>query len=137
VSRTAKLLLVIEVVVCFLPITLVLVLGVIVLPMQVGLLVAGEFMALITIVVVAAGVGGLVALNSVLRWILSRPSDSMKPKMVRVLCMVGILPMLPFAFGDPPWVGVLPLICSAHLLYLGRQYVFAREESNSSDVPTA
>jgi hypothetical protein len=132
--RTARILLVAEVIVCFAPITLVLVLGVIITPLQAGLMVAGEPMALLILLVVGAGVGGLVALNAVVQWILRRPTDLMKPRVVRILASLGILALLPFATS---WVGILPLICSAHLMYLARAYVFAPADPSSTNAPTA
>jgi hypothetical protein len=121
-SRTAKILLIAEVIVCFAPITLVLILGVIITPFQVGLMVAGEPMALLTLLVVGAGVPGLAALNAVVQWILRRRTDLLTPRVLRVLASLGVLAMLPFA---TTWAGMLPLLCSAHLTCLARDYVFA------------
>jgi len=132
-TRMRRNLLLVEVGVCFLPAVLQLVLGLIVAPMQMFFLISGEsqaqFGAFSFLAIIAAGICGLVALHSVMKWLLNRTSTSLKPKTVLWLMCIGILPLIVFApFAIRNTVGVitivLPLICSAHLAWLARDYLF-------------
>jgi hypothetical protein len=71
---------------------------------------------------------GFVALFNVVRWLLIRPSHSSNPKVVLILMGLGALPLVAFtALGDTTeWqlLSALPLISTAHLAYLARDYLF-------------
>jgi predicted membrane channel-forming protein YqfA (hemolysin III family) len=127
-TGTAKGLLLLEVAICFLPMTLLLLLGVLMVPSQLGFVIAGEWSGMFLIAIVLMGISGLVALFIVLRWLLIRPSHPLNARFVLLLMCLGILPLLPYAFaGDTvTWrvVGALPLICTAHVAYLAREYLF-------------
>jgi hypothetical protein len=129
VTRSAKSILLLEVAICFAPMTLVLLLGVIMVPLQVGFLFAGEFSGLSLIAIVAMGIAGLVALFNVVRWLLIRPSYSLNAKVVLLLMCLGCVPLVVISVvGDTEvWrlLAALPLICTAHLTYLARDYLFA------------
>lgn len=128
-----KTLLLVEVGVCFAPATLQLTLGLIVAPMQIFFLVTGEtsaqFGALGFLAIVAAGICGLVALYSVMKWLLFHSATSLRPRTVVYLMCIGILPLIAFApFAVHNILGVitviLPLVGSVHLAWLARDYLF-------------
>ena len=127
-SRLAKALLLLEVAVCFLPLTLLLLLGALMVPFQVGFLMMGELGSLYVIGAVLAGLAGLVALFIVLRWLLFRPVNPFERRWTLALMCLGILPVLPIAVAGDTWfwkiLGAVPLLCSAHLAYLAREYLF-------------
>jgi hypothetical protein len=127
-SRAAKFLILLEVAVCFLPTMLVLLFGLLIMPFQVRFLIEGELAALNAIVPVVMGVGGLLALFTVLRWLFLRPTKSFDRRITLVLMCLGAIPIVPYAVaGDTVlWklAGVLPLMCTAHLAYLARDYLF-------------
>jgi hypothetical protein len=127
-TRSEKSALLIEVAICFAPMTLMLLLGFLLVPFQVAVLFTGEFSGLSLIAIVAMGMAGFVALFNVVRWLLIRPSHSLNPKVVLILMGLGALPLVAFtALGDTTeWqlLSALPLISTAHLAYLARDYLF-------------
>ncbi len=136
--KARKALLIIEVAICFLPATLILLMGVLVAPLQLLLLFQGVWQALFTLVPVACGLAGLVALVSVIRRIFGRTEATLKPKIALALIVLGLLPVLPYLFfGDTIWwqiaVGYLPLLCSIHLVYLARGYLFSGRIGQQGD----
>ena len=130
-TRLGKVLLLAEIAVCFIPISILLWLGIVMLPMQVWYLATTEAVhftgALLLVAYVAAGICGLIALYCVMRWLLYGIRANLRPKIVLFLMCVGLTPLIFVALHpEAEWkfMVVLPLICSAHLLWLSRDYLF-------------
>jgi hypothetical protein len=137
-----KHLLLVEVGVCFLPVILQLMLGLLIAPMQIFFLATAESKAKLGalgfLALVATGICGLVALHSVLKWLVFQSPTTLKPKTVLCLMAIGVLPLIVFApYATTNALGVvtviLPLVCSAHLAWLARDYLFGT--SASPDAP--
>jgi hypothetical protein len=136
----AKVLLLIEASVCFAPALLMLLLGIMMVPVQIWFLFtragkeAGANGAFEVIVLVAAGIAGVVALGNLLLSILNPRSHFLGRGWTLVGAIAGGAALLPFVYGpvDSGWwrlVGWMPLLCSAHLMYLGRGFLFTRAKN--------
>jgi hypothetical protein len=131
-SRVAKAALLLEVVLCFGPASLLLLLGLVLLPGQIYFLATGEAEAfsgaLQVMLLVLAGICGLVALCRTLSWLLFESRSSLRPQMTLVLMCIGIAPVLLYVFtggGIFWWAGgALPLVGAVHVAYLARKYLF-------------
>jgi hypothetical protein len=137
----AKVLILIETAVCFAPALLILLLGLLMVPVQIWFLFTGagkeagsdgafELMALVT-----AGAAGVVALGNLLLWILGPRSHFLGRGWTLVGAIAGGVALLPYVYGsvDSGWwrfVGWMPLLCPAHLMYLGRAFLFTRAASH-------
>jgi hypothetical protein len=123
-SRFAKTILLAEVAVCFGPITLMLLAGL----STIWALGPGASGALF-IGMMAMGVAGLVAIFCVVRWLLIRPLFTSNATIVLLLMCLGCVPVFMFALRRQgtldQLVFTLPLLCTAHLAYLARDYLFA------------
>ena len=127
---TTKVLLCIEVVVCFAPVVLLLLMGVLLIPIQ--------FVALnhepmlwqgpaALVGSVASGAIGLTTLLFVLGKLLFGGGPIGSRWVVCTGVALGALPIVPMAiFGDGRWwiLGALPLAASAHILFLAREMLF-------------
>jgi hypothetical protein len=131
-TRFGRSLLPVEVTVCFLPICVLLFLGILMVPMQVAYLATPRVeypSALLSLVsFVAAGVAGLVALCFVMRWLMYGIRAGLNPKIVVLLMCAGALPLIYFAAETDGFLGrlfyLLPLLCTAHLVWLSQSYLF-------------
>jgi hypothetical protein len=132
-----KTLLLIEVAVCFAPALLVLALGVIMLPVQIWFLFTragedGTVGAIAVIALVAGGIAGTIALANVLLRILRPPSNFLARGWTLVGILAGAATLMPYALGPVDsvgWrlVGWMPLLCTFHLIYLSRGFLFTNE----------
>jgi hypothetical protein len=130
-ARLSRVLLTIEVIVCFAPLLLMLVVGALLIPMQVlgisdePLIWQGPATLIGSVV---CGVIGLFTLIFVLANLFLGRSSIDKPALICTGVALGALPIVPIAvFGDSlPWrlFGVLPLAATAHILFLGRRMIF-------------
>jgi hypothetical protein len=144
-TRTGKKLLLLEVAACFGPITGMWLLGVLMAPFMLPDALKGEFGALMTMFMVIAGTGGLVALCQVVKWFF-QPEGRMDRRWVLALMVIILLPLATVAIGEsvdqwtkmrtsrrtdwwPVVMFTMPVLCSAHLVYLARGYLFARREA--------
>jgi len=128
---TTKTLLCLEVVVCFAPVVVLLLLGVLLVPMQFvainhePLMWRGSASLLASI---ACGGIGLVTLVFMLGSIFFRRKPLASPWLICTGVAIGALPIVPMAVYGDPWgwklVGALPLLATAHILYLGRAMLF-------------
>ena len=128
-----RFLLQLEAAVCFAPAAVLLLLGLIALPSQLYFLFANADehigVTLLLAAVTLGGIAGLVALTNLLSWIMNPSSSFMGRWWTLAGAVVGGAALLPYTIGpvDSHWwrlVGLLPLICSAHLIYLGRDFLF-------------
>jgi hypothetical protein len=141
---TTKVLLSIEVVVCFAPVLLLLLLGVLLVPFQ---LFAVNHEPLIwrgpatVIASVACGGIGLLTLLFVLGKLFFGRKPVESPTLVCTGVALGALPIIPMAMFGDPWgwklVGALPLAASAHILFLARGMLFSSWRHASRSVAVA
>ena len=141
---STKAFLCIEVIVCFAPMVLLLLLGVLLVPIQ---FVAINHEPLLwrdsafVLAQVACGVIGLVTLLSLLGSLLFGLKRIGGPWLVCTGVALGALPIVPIAvFGDPwGWklLGVLPLAATSHILYLSRRALFSSWRHALGSVATA
>ena len=129
----AKIAIVAEVTLFFTPITLMLLLGLTILPYQiVFLLQSGELVSMIFLLICVAGVSGLAGLVIVLRFIFN-PKCSMPVPTTTIFMVVPALVYLLITVIDlifepglmsKGWAALFPapLLVSIHLLYLARNY---------------
>jgi hypothetical protein len=130
----AKALLMIETTVCFAPAGALLCVGLLMVPTQIYFLITGPGEASLTgpltvIALTAGGAAGVVALLNLLFWIVDRPSAFIGRYWTLAGAIAGGAALLPYTAGevDSPWwrlVGWMPLVCSIHLIYLGRDFLF-------------
>ncbi len=126
-----KVLLTIEVVICFAPVALMLLLGLVVAPVQIVQAVDDPLnwrSAISIIGEVACGVIGLATLVLVLGKLFLGRTTINNPMLVCIGAALGALPLLP-AFGAGVGAlrlaGLLPLAVSAHILFLARRMLFS------------
>ncbi len=140
-TRLRRVLLQIEVGICFAPLALQLSLGALIAPMQVYFLLTAEprakLGALVAIALIAAGLCGLVALGSVMSWLLYRKRTTLKPRTVVLLMCIGLLVLLGLALVVNTWIGIVAVIpavlCSIHLIWLARGYLFGTDPLPASN----
>lgn len=131
---TAKAFLLVETVVCFAPALVLLALGLIMLPVQIWFLLdrAGEdgtTGALTVLALVVGGMAGVMALANLMFWITASRSSFLSRGWTLAGAVAGGAALWPYAFGpvDSTWwrlVGLMPLLCTVHLIYLGRDFLF-------------
>jgi hypothetical protein len=121
-----KVLLILEVLVCFAPMAYVLLLGFVIVMMQ--LMSPFSLDSLTVVGPVLAGIAGLLALANVLLWLLKPPSSFLSRVWTWIFMLLGLLPILPYALlpvDSIGWrvAGLMPLLCTGHLIYLARGFL--------------
>ena len=125
-----KILLLLEVFFCFFPIAIVLAVGTFFLPQQLYFfLTLGEIASLIVVSLTLGGWFGLVGLFILVSYIVGHIHyPVVSPRITFGLMAIGVVSVLVGAqFGLPSYyklIAFLPLICTVHLVYLGRKYLF-------------
>lgn len=132
-----KTLVLIEVVVCFAPASLILAFGVMMVPTQIWFLFTHEGEGAVSgplglIVLVAGGIAGNIALLNLLLRILSPPVHFLGRGWTLLGALAGAAALTPYTFGpvdSAGWrlVGWMPLLCTLHLIYLGRRFMFGSD----------
>lgn len=141
-SKTVRLIVLAEVLVCFVPLAGLLLMGFLFTPFVVLEMLEGRFGGVQYLVAVACGVAGFTALFQVVKWLFGRQTGRLGRWWTLVLMLLGLLPVaLIFAdtvfdwFGPrqilkPDWymlpVWAAPILVTAHLAYLARHYLFHR-----------
>ena len=127
-----KILLLLEVVICFGPSFLILAMGLIVIPVAISSLIEGQFSGLYLLAMLLGGGFGMAALLSLVIKVMEPDSHVLSPAKIRVFMAMGVVAIVGFLFmvseGGASWQMIalcLPILSSLHLLYLGRQYVFS------------
>jgi hypothetical protein len=134
-TRLGRTLLLFEVGICFIPTALQLLVGLAMAPRQIFILMAAESEAklgsLAFLLLISAGLCGLLALYTVMRWLLYGIESRLKPLTVICLMSIGLAPLVgfaPLAIYRFSLLGLftilLPLLCSAHLVWLARDHLF-------------
>jgi hypothetical protein len=131
-----KVLLVLEVLVCFTPMTLVWLAGVALSPFVVGSVFAESFSAprlwegpVLLVGFVGCGLCGLVTLFYLVGRLLGRQRPVAQPALVLAGVALGVLPILPFLLIPEAWLAlsvVMAIASTAHILYLSRRILFPR-----------
>ena len=129
-SRFARVLLVIELIVCFAPATILLLLGAMIIPIGIvaaafrGVFLAQYFLSVALIVAGVLGMVGLLALASLIG--LGTPTR-ISNRAILALALTGAAALMPMVVSDSQWwrlIGVLPILASLHLIYLARGQLF-------------
>lgn len=131
-SRYAlKLLLILEVAICFVPMIVLLLFGLLLIPLQFVALANEPLLwqgPTYLIGSVIFGFVGLVTMAYVLWNLLRGVNAIMAPELVFLGAVIGAIPILPMALFGDPWgwkvTAMLPLVVSAHVLFLARRFVF-------------
>ncbi len=126
-----KLVLVLEVVICFVPMAVLLLLGLLLTPLQFIALEREPLLWQGPVYLVGSvvfGSFGLATMAYVL-WKLLRGADAIAtPELVVLGAVIGVIPIVPMAIFAEPWgwkvTAILPLVVSAHVLFLARRFVF-------------
>lgn len=134
-TRPAKILFVVELLVCFGPVAIMLALGMLIIPMGIvfgGHLAVGNFAALAFVI---AGALGMHALLTVVGMLMSGQLARLSPRVILVFAAIGFAALLPMVVGpvSSPWwrlVGLLPLLAGAHVIYLARAQLFSHRPKN-------
>jgi hypothetical protein len=131
-----RVLLVIEVLVCFAPITLLWLTGAVLssfvlLPYLADSPVGPGFWEgpVLLLGFVVCGLFGLVTLLYVLGKLFGKRRPIARPALVLTGAALGVLPILPFAFIPEAWERIwvlMPIASTAHILYLSRRMLFPR-----------
>jgi hypothetical protein len=132
-TRLGKGLLLVEIAICFMPLSILMGIGVLMMPLQIFFLAIGEIDDISTHLIFAANltawICGLTAVYCIMRWHLYGIRARLRPRWVVLLMGIGVTPLIFFFVVLPAnaeWnlLAVLPLLCCAHLLWLSRDYLF-------------
>ncbi|WP_036127941.1 hypothetical protein [Marinobacter nitratireducens] len=128
-----KILLLAEVVICFGPAFIILLMGLVVIPVALESLVNGHMAGVYLLAMLLGGWLGMAALISLVIKILEPDSRTLSPRKILLFMSFGILAVSGFLVmageGGGSWqlgIASLPLAASVHLIYLGRNYVFGK-----------
>ena len=137
-SKAVRTFVIAEVLVCFVPLIGLLVMGFLFSLFVVSDFLHGRPVEVRYILVVGCGAGGIVALTQVLKWLFGRQESLLGRRWTLALMFLGLLPltlifvdalMEVLTDGDGPWymlpVWAAPILVTAHLAYLARQYLFS------------
>ena len=126
----------VEIAICFAPITAILLLGMILLPTQLLLMISGQDLlgSAVPVFSTIGGLAGLTALYFVVRRIIRPTAYVPKARVLRLLIVMGAAALVGFFwFTGTIQDGisvveivllVLPLLCTLHILYAGRQQLW-------------
>ena len=137
-SKAVRYFVIAEVLACFVPLTAYLFLGFLFAPFALLEILEGRFGGWIYLAAVVCGVAGLIALVQVLSWLFGRQTYLLGRWWTLTLMLLGLLPVVA-GFSDTlfdgrrhPWymmpVWAAPILVTAHLAYLARQYLFTSSE---------
>jgi hypothetical protein len=122
-----KVLLVIELFVCFAPATLLLFFGLLFLP--VSFVINPQLGNLDALAMVVGGLCGIVGIVVVVAALLSDKRPRLSTATILVLAALGVASLLPLVVGSVDslsWrlLGLLPILAGAHVIYLARSLLF-------------
>jgi hypothetical protein len=132
-SKAVRIFVIAEVLLCFVPLAGMVCLGILFAPFAVLDMLKGHFKSMMSVVFVALGIAGLIALVQVLKWLFGRQTVLLGRWWTIGLMLLGLLPVAVIfhdAIFDPMQhrfmvlVGAAPILVTAHLAYLARQYLF-------------
>jgi hypothetical protein len=141
-SRAVRVFVTAEVLVCFVPLVGMLFLGFLFAPFAVLEMLKGRFQSVLYLLAVVCGVAGLIALVQVLKWLFGHQADRLGRRWTLALMLLGLLPIAVIFVDaveavvfdrESAWytllVPAVPVLVTAHLAYLAREYLFASTES--------
>ncbi|WP_044617302.1 hypothetical protein [Gynuella sunshinyii] len=134
-STIGKIFLLLETIVCFGPVFLLLMLGIIVWPLAtIGLVIDGDFENVLgflpVLLLVVGGALGMASLVAMLLRIISPETKLLSPFKIRIFMVFGVISIL--AYGYPIVQGklglhwaiiILPLLATTHIYWLGHSYL--------------
>ncbi len=130
-SPLQRMLLLLEVIVCYGPAFLLWGMGLIVIPISITSLASGQISGLYLLAMLAGGGLGMAALISLVIKIMGSDSQIMSPFKIKLFMASGVIAIIAFLFmanvGGFNLLSILlllPIIASIHLIYLGRSYIF-------------
>lgn len=139
-SKALRFFVIIEVLVCFVPLAALLCLGLLFAPFALLDMLKGRVAGTMNLAAVICGIAGLIALVQVLKWLFGRQANLLGRWWTLALMLLGLLPFLlifgdalfdadgVFFDGEPLWymnvAWATPILVTAHLAYLARQYLF-------------
>lgn len=135
----SRLLLIVEVLVCFAPAGAMLLIGAFMLPFQVSFLLKDPLSWEGPLTVICSVIGGLAGSGALLYVLYrlfhdDRPIE--RPIPVLIGMALGIAPLIPWTGADGALrlVALLPLICSAHIIFLSRRLLFTHLRSSACEL---
>jgi hypothetical protein len=134
-----RLLLIAEVVICFGPIFLIWLAGLLLIPIQL-IAVFVDFPdalggVLFVFVSVSSGAAGFLALSSVLKRLFDPSARAIDPNTAMICIVVAVVAVVTYIVGAESlnWklVGILPMVATLHIGYLGRNYLLGRDRDHA------
>ena len=122
-----KVLLILELFVCFAPAVVMLLLGLIFLP--VSFVMGPRFGNLGGLAMIVGGLSGTVGISVVVAALMSGKRPRLSTRVILVLAAMGFASLLPLVIGSADsfrWrlFGLLPIAASVHVIYLARSLLF-------------
>jgi hypothetical protein len=122
-----KVLLVLELFVCFAPAVVMLLLGLIFLPVSFAM--APRLENLDGLAMVVGGVFGIIGIFVVVAALMSDKKPQLSTRVILILVAMGFASLLPLVIGSVDsfrWrlIGLLPIVAGVHVIYLARPLLF-------------
>ena len=130
----SKLLLLLELIICYGPSLCYLTIGIAFVPFWILSALSGEFQAITMVMMVVGGILGLFALMALVYKICHPRSSMICDGKIRLLSLMGMLSSIAILyqadaieklFEVNAFLYLLPLAASLHIIYLGRNYYFS------------
>ena len=137
-KQVSKLLLLLEVLVCYGPAVCYLAIGLAFVPFWLLSALTGEFAALTLLLMVVGGVCGIIALVALVIKLLNPRMAVISAGKIRILSMFGMVASVAILlqtgsldrlYQAETLVFLLPVVASVHIIYLGRNYYFSCKDS--------
>ncbi|MCW7552040.1 hypothetical protein NX722_05160 [Endozoicomonas gorgoniicola] len=139
----SKLLLLLELMICYGPSLCYLIIGIAFVPFWILSALSGEFQAITMVMMVVGGVVGFFALLALVYKICHPKSNMICDGKIRLLSLMGMISSIAILyqadaieklFEVGAFLYLLPIAASLHIIYLGRNYYFAScQRSERSD----
>jgi len=132
-NRRFKVLLILELIVCFGPVVALLVLGLLIIP--VAFVMDPRASNLDAVAMIVGGLCGLVGVFAVVRTLMSGKRSRISTPVIIVLAAFGFASLIPIVVGSvhSQWwrlIGLLPILASLHMIYLARAQLFSSRSAN-------
>ncbi len=139
-SGLKKFLVIVEVAVCFIPVSLIWLISLVLTPFQLQILFIDGFDSegasgsMLVILSTVAGFCGLTAVFGVLMQLFHPEANLIPPRALLLLGSIGFVPLAYFTFtseGVGPLVFGIPMLVGVHLAYLARNRLFSSHATRS------
>ena len=136
----AKALVMVEVLICFGPVSVLLILGLLIVLVSLVMDPSHAAGNLDGLAMVIGGILGLIGLGALLRTVFSGKPPRMSRRVILVFTALGMASLLPLVIGsvDILWwrlIGLLPMLAAAHLIYLARANLFGVRPGDGALTP--